>query len=142
MAIPAQRRRRLCRAPRAGRTSPKRACSARPRDYPVQQLIDRTLQRAGRREPPDLAFNYLETTIAMCEAGAGIAIVPSFTIASCLKHGVSIHPLIEPVVPVDFVQIVGRGRKLPAGAEEFNSFLKSYVAKWADAWTPALVRAA
>jgi DNA-binding transcriptional LysR family regulator len=109
---------------------------------PVQQLVERTLQGAGRREPIDLVFNYLETTIAMCEAGAGIAIVPSFTIPSCLEHKVSIHPLIDPVVPVEFIEIVGRGRKLTAGADEFHDFLKRFVAKWADAWSPALVRAA
>ena len=119
----------------------ERLLGASPED-PVQQLIERTLQRAGRREPTNLTFNFLDTTIAMCEAGAGIAIVPSFTIPSCLEHRVSIHPLVDPVVPVEFVQIVARGRKLPAGADDFNSFLKSYVAKWADAWTPALVRAA
>jgi DNA-binding transcriptional LysR family regulator len=113
-----------------------------PAEDPVQQLIERTLQRAGRRDPTDLAFNYLETTIAMCEAGAGIAIVPSFTIPSCLEHKVSIHPLVDPVVPVEFIEIVGRGRKLTPGADEFNDFLKRYVAKWADAWSPALVRAA
>ena len=113
-----------------------------PADDPVQQLIERTLQRCGRREPTDLAFNFLETTIAMAEAGAGIAVVPSFAVPSCIEHKLAIHPLVEPVVSVDFQQIMDRGRKLPPGAEEFNEFLKAYVAQWAGACAPALVRAA
>jgi len=38
---------------------------------PIQQLIDRNLQRFGRREPPDMVFDYFETQIAM--GGAGVA---------------------------------------------------------------------
>jgi DNA-binding transcriptional LysR family regulator len=113
-----------------------------PADNPVQQLIERTLQRAGRREPTDLMFNFLDTMIAMAEAGAGIAVMPSFAIHACGQHKVSMHPLVEPVVSIDFVQIMDRGRKLPPGAEEFNDFLKGYIAHWADVGTPVLVRAA
>ena len=39
--------------------------------------------------------------------------------------------LTNPVVTLDFYQITNRGRKLPAGAEEFTAFLKSYIARWA-----------
>jgi DNA-binding transcriptional LysR family regulator len=113
-----------------------------PVDNPVQQLIERTLQRAGRREPTDLIFNYLDTMIAMAETGAGIAVVPSFAVRACAEHNVSMHPLVEPALSIDFVQIMDRGRKLPPGADEFNDFLKRYIAQWADVGAPALVRAA
>src|SRR6195256_2521451 len=36
-----------------------------PPHNPIQQLIDRNLQRFGRREPPDMVFDYFETQIAM-----------------------------------------------------------------------------
>jgi hypothetical protein len=35
------------------------------------------------------------------------------------------------VVRFDFHMISRRGRQLPPGAEEFTSFLKSYIATWA-----------
>jgi len=39
--------------------------------------------------------------------------------------------LINPVVRFDFHLISSPGRELPPGADEFTSFLKSYVATWA-----------
>jgi hypothetical protein len=39
--------------------------------------------------------------------------------------------LINPVVPLDFSQIRLGGRKLPPVAEDFTSFLQSYIASWA-----------
>jgi hypothetical protein len=45
-------------------------------------------------------------------------------------------PLTDPVVPVDLYEIADRGRRLPAGTEEFNEFLKGYIAQWADEPSP------
>ena len=39
--------------------------------------------------------------------------------------------LIEPVITLEFHEISHRGRKLPEGAAEFSTFLKSYIAGWA-----------
>jgi len=39
--------------------------------------------------------------------------------------------LINPAVPLDFSQIRLGGRKLPSVAEDFTSFLQSYIASWA-----------
>ena len=39
--------------------------------------------------------------------------------------------LISPVVRIEFHLISNRAKKLPPGAEEFTSFLKSYIATWA-----------
>jgi hypothetical protein len=39
--------------------------------------------------------------------------------------------LVNPAVNMEFHQISNRGKKLPPEAEEFTSFLKSYVARWA-----------
>jgi DNA-binding transcriptional LysR family regulator len=113
-------------------------------ENPVQQLVDRNLQRLGRRDPPDLLFNYMETIIAMAAVGAGVAVVPSFAIPACRDHKLAISPLEDPVVPVDLYEITDRGRKLPPGAAEFNDFLKGYIAQWAEpcAPTPGFARAA
>ena len=39
--------------------------------------------------------------------------------------------LVNPVVNLDFCWISNRGKKLPRGADDFTSFLKSYTARWA-----------
>jgi len=104
-----------------------------PSQNPVQQLVERTLQRFGRRKPPELVLNYMETIIAMVEARAGVAVIPSFAAPACRSERIAMSPLAEPVVPVDLFQIVDRGRKLPQGTAQFNEFLKGYIAQWAAA---------
>ena len=114
-----------------------------PADNPVQQLVERHLQRIGRRDPPDLVFNYLETIIAMVAVNAGVAVIPSFAAPACRDHKLAIWPLEDPLVPVDLYEITDRGRKLPPGAAEFNDFLKGYIAQWAEpSPTPDFARAA
>ena len=138
---PATEAARLARAPRWDDLVDRRLLGGSPED-PIQQLIDRQLQRLGRRDEPEMRFNYFETQIAMVEAGAGIAVIPSFCIPACREHGVAMSPLTDPVVPVDLYQIASRGRKLPAGAEDFTAFLTSYIAEWAQPWSPAVIQAA
>jgi len=113
-----------------------------PPDNPIQQLIDRHLQRLGRRTAPELTFNYFETQIAMVETGAGVAVMPTFAIPACRGHKVRMHPLTDPVIPVDLFQIVNRGRKLPPAADGFTAFLKQYLAGWAEPWSPGFEQAA
>jgi DNA-binding transcriptional LysR family regulator len=107
-----------------------------PPDNPLQHLVERTLLRFGRREAPDMVFNYMETIIATVAAGAGVAVVPSFAVPACREYKVAMWPLTDPVVPVDLYQIADRGRRLPAGTEEFNEFLKGYIAQWAAEPSP------
>ncbi len=97
----------------------------------VQDFIDKHLARLRIKLLPQATFNYLDTLIAMVEAGEGIAIVPSFVIPACRTRRVAISKLINPVVNLDFSRISLRGRKLPSGAEEFASFLQGYIARWA-----------
>jgi LysR family carnitine catabolism transcriptional activator len=78
-----------------------------------------------------MVLNALDTQIAMVEAGEGIAVIPSFGLPACRNRKVVMIRLINPVVTLDFHQIRNRGRKLPPAAEEFTSFLKSYIARWA-----------
>jgi DNA-binding transcriptional LysR family regulator len=113
-----------------------------PPDNPIQQLVDRQLLRAGRHKPPEMRFHYYETYIAMVEAGAGVAVLPSFCHPGCRGHKVAMVPLVDPVVAVDFYQITSRGRPLPAGAEEFTRVLQGYIAELAQSWSSAGVRTA
>jgi DNA-binding transcriptional LysR family regulator len=97
----------------------------------VQQFIDKHLARAGVFVHPRAMFNYLDTMIAMVEAGEGIAVIPSFALPACRNRKVVMSRLINPVVNLDFSRISLRGNKLPPGADDFTTFLQGYIARWA-----------
>jgi LysR family transcriptional regulator, carnitine catabolism transcriptional activator len=100
-------------------------------DNLVQDFIDKHLARAHVVVHPRATFNHLDTMIAMVEAGEGIAIIPSFGLPACRNRKVVMSRLINPVVNVDFARISLRGKKLPAGADDFTTFLQGYIARWA-----------
>ena len=100
-------------------------------DHPHQQLIDQHLARAGVKVQTGATVNLLDTQIALVEADEGIAIIPSFGMPACRNRKVVMTPLINPVVRFEFHLISRRGKELPPGADEFTSFLKSYIATWA-----------
>jgi LysR family carnitine catabolism transcriptional activator len=100
-------------------------------EHPHQQLIDKHLARAGVKVRIGSIVNLLDTQIALVEAEEGIAIVPSFGMPACRNRKVVMTQLINPVVRFDFHLISNRGREPPPGADEFASFLKSYIATWA-----------
>jgi LysR family transcriptional regulator, carnitine catabolism transcriptional activator len=97
--------------------------------HPHQQ--DKHLAQAGVRVQIGSIVNLLDTQIALVEAEEGIAIIPSFGMAACRNRKVTMSQLINPVVRFDFHLISSRDRELPPGADEFTSFLKSYIATWA-----------
>jgi DNA-binding transcriptional LysR family regulator len=99
--------------------------------HPHQQLIDKNLAQAGVKVQAGPIVNLLDTQIALVEAEEGIAIIPSFGMPACRDRKITTSQLINPVVRFDFHMISRRGRDLPPGAEEFTSFLKSYIATWA-----------
>ncbi|HEV2420840.1 MAG TPA: LysR family transcriptional regulator [Candidatus Acidoferrales bacterium] len=98
---------------------------------PMQQFIDRNLMKTGTSYQPSLVVNYLFTQIAMVEAGAGIAVVPSLALPECRNRGLLMSSLVNPTVHLDFYQIRKGGRKLSPVAEEFTAFLKNYIVEWA-----------
>ncbi len=102
-----------------------------PPTNPLQQLVNKRLSQAGIVPPRNLVLNFLDTQIAMVEAGEGMAIIPSFALPACRKRRVAVSRLIDPVVALDFYQIRSRGRKVPPCSADFASFLQSYVARWA-----------
>jgi DNA-binding transcriptional LysR family regulator len=97
----------------------------------VQQFIDRHLARAGVFVHPRAVFNYLDTMIAMVEAGEGNAVIPSFVLPACRNRKVVMSKLINPAVNLDLCRISLRGKRLPPGADDFTSFLQAYIARWA-----------
>jgi len=102
-----------------------------PPSIPLQQLVDKHLAKAGVAYQPHLTVNYLNTQIAMVEAEEGVAIIPSYGQLACRDRSITISRLVNPVVHLDSFQIRHAGRKLPPVAEEFTSFLQSYIARWA-----------
>lgn len=104
---------------------------SQPRSLPLQQFIDKHLAGAGVVYQPALVVNYINTQIAMVEIGEGMAIIPSFGQLACRDRKVVMSRLVNPVVHVDICQVRRAGKKLPAIADEFTSFLQSHVAGWA-----------
>ena len=99
--------------------------------HPHQELIEKHLAQARVTVQIGSVVNLLDTQIALAEAEEGIAIIPSFGMPACRNRRVAVSQLINPVARFDFHLISSRGRSLPPGADEFTSFLKSYVATWA-----------
>ena len=99
--------------------------------HPHQQLIDKHLAQAGVRVQIGSVVNLLDTQIALVEAEEGIAIIPSFGLPACRNRKVVTSRLVDPMASFEFHLISNRGKELPAGANEFTAFLKSYIATWA-----------
>jgi DNA-binding transcriptional LysR family regulator len=100
-----------------------------PPHFPLRELVDEHLQRAGRHAQPDVVCNYLETQLAMVEVGAGVAVVPSFVLQACEKRAIVVHRLVDPEVWGNIYWLASAARNLPAGSEGFNSFLRDYIGK-------------
>ena len=96
-----------------------------------QQLIDKHLGQAGVLPQPAMVVNLVDTQIALVEAGEGIAIIPSFCLPACRNRKVVTSRLINPRVTLDLHQIRHLGRKLSPVADEFTTFLQSYIGSWA-----------
>jgi LysR family transcriptional regulator, carnitine catabolism transcriptional activator len=100
--------------------------------YPLQQVIDKHLARAGVVQHPALVLGSLTTVLGMVEAGHGVGIIPSYWLGACEGRAVVASRLTNPVVRLDFQQIQQAGRKLSPIAEEFISFLQGYMVNWAE----------
>jgi DNA-binding transcriptional LysR family regulator len=105
-----------------------------PGDYSIQQLVDEQLARVGRRAPPEMVCNYLETQIAMVEIGSGMAVVPAFAAAACASRRLAVHTIVDPVVTGDLYAIAARARKPSRAAHVFTAFLRSYFGELAEQW--------
>ena len=87
--------------------------------------------KAGIAYHPGLVVNFLSTQIAMWKLGKESRSSPhsrsrNAAIAACSRVASFI-----PRVHLDFYQIRRGGRTLAPAAEEFTSFLQTYVPRWA-----------
>jgi LysR family carnitine catabolism transcriptional activator len=80
-----------------------------PAGNPVQAVIERHLTTAGRSHEERSVMNFLGTIIAMVEAGLGHAVVPSFVLQECLRHGLGVAMLVDPAVRLDLFVVSRRG---------------------------------
>ena len=100
-----------------------------PQDNPIQALIDDQLGRLGRGHEERPAMNLLGTLIGMVRAGVGHAVVPSFALDECLRHGLSIALLVEPAVTLDLFLVTRRGTHAKPAAQAFAAALQQAAAR-------------
>lgn len=92
-----------------------------PQDNPIQVLIEKHLGRAQEDRP---RMNLIGTLMGMVHAGHGHAIVPSFALEECLRHGLSVAMLIEPAVHLDLYLVSRRGAQAKPVVADFADALR------------------
>ena len=142
LICPAAGARRLPVEVRWGDVAALRLVGLRAEHHPVQEPVREQLARAGRTEPPDVTCNFLETQIAMVEAGVGAAVIPSTAVSACAKRKVTMHSIVDPVVRTDFCWVSNSAHELSQNAEDFGEFLRGYLTHIADLGPRVAVRAA
>lgn len=100
-----------------------------PTDNPIQALIEKHLGRLGRELEERPRMNLIGTLIAMVHAGHGHAVVPSFALDECLRHGLSVAMLVEPAVHLDLYLVTRRGGQPKPAAVDFAAALKRAAAR-------------
>lgn len=95
-----------------------------PPDNPIQALIDAHLAQIGRAHEERPAMNLIGTLIGMVQAGVGHAVVPTFALDECLRHGLSVSLLVEPAVSLDLFLVSRRGTQPKPAASAFAAALQ------------------
>lgn len=95
-----------------------------PEDNPIQAVIDTHLAAIGRAHEERPTMNLIGTLIGMVRAGLGHAIVPSFALDECLRHGLGASMLTAPTVDIDLFLVSRRGARPKAAAQAFAAALK------------------
>jgi DNA-binding transcriptional LysR family regulator len=94
---------------------------ALPTQNPIQQLVQAHLPAAAGAAGP--SYNHLHTLLAMVEARAGEAVLPSFVRAAASRYQVALRVLTRPKVDVEFYEITKSGRPRSALLAEFSECL-------------------
>lgn len=92
-----------------------------PTDNPIQTLIEKHLSRPHEERP---RMNLIGTLIGMVHAGHGHAVIPSFALEECLRHGLNIAMLVDPVAHLDLYLVSRRGASMKHAARDFAESLK------------------
>lgn len=105
-------------------------------DNPIQKLVDaqlRGIETVPSRSGP---LQNIQTIIALVEAGHGEAVLPSFVAPACQRYEVTIQPLVDPVIPIDFFVVSKKGwqkTELAAGlVNEFGEHFRQIARAVAD----------
>ena len=96
-----------------------------PADNPIQLLVETHLARIQTSSAQRQALNFIGTVIAMVRAGMGHAIIPSFAIEECKRHGLQISMLKKPVAHLDLYLVSRRGNRPKTTSVDFASRLKT-----------------
>ncbi|VCU67968.1 HTH-type transcriptional regulator CynR [Pigmentiphaga humi] len=96
-----------------------------PQSSPIQQLVEKQLQKCGLNRPVHGQFNHIETVVAMAAAGAGGAVVPAFAWGKCAHYGIEGAFIGEPNVTVDFYLTTARGKLAPESVKELSDVLSA-----------------
>jgi DNA-binding transcriptional LysR family regulator len=72
------------------------------------------------------------TVIAMVRAGMGHAIIPSFALEECKRHGLQISMLKKPVAHLDLYLVSRRGNRPKTSSVDFATLLKMAAVKLAS----------
>ncbi|MBI5278256.1 MAG: LysR family transcriptional regulator [Burkholderiales bacterium] len=81
-----------------------------PNDNPIQKLVDAQLRALEITTRRTAALQNIQAIIAMVEAGHGVAALPGFVVPACARYDVTVHALVEPVVPIEFFAVSMKGR--------------------------------
>ncbi|MES2184587.1 MAG: LysR family transcriptional regulator [Pseudomonadota bacterium] len=93
-----------------------------PVDNPIQRLVDQHLAVVGRANEARRTFQHLHTILAMVEARAGCALLPSFIASAACRYRVG-SVLVQPRVPIEFFEISKSGRDRSPQVEAFGRHL-------------------
>ncbi|WGS50741.1 LysR family transcriptional regulator [Paraburkholderia sp. D15] len=94
-----------------------------PPGNPVRELVDKHLRERNVGTAGHITVGHLETAIAFAEAGMGIAVMPSMVLGACRRYKVQIHPLVNPVVQIDYYAITTTGGRDLATVRRFADVL-------------------
>jgi DNA-binding transcriptional LysR family regulator len=81
-----------------------------PNNNPIQKLVDTQLRALEITPRWTAALQNIQAMISMVEAGHGMAALPGFVVPACARYDVTVHTLVEPVVPVEFFAVSMKGR--------------------------------
>ncbi|CAN7212070.1 LysR family transcriptional regulator [Acidovorax sp. LjRoot117] len=95
-----------------------------PSDNPIQVVIEKQLSQLGRVHDERPRMNLMGTIIGMVRAGRGHAVIPSFALEECLRQGLAVAMLREPVTYLDLYLVSERGTQPKPAALAFAAALK------------------
>lgn len=102
-----------------------------PPDNPIQSLVESHLVQIGRSPGQRQSVHFIGTLIAMVRAGLGHAVIPSFAIDECKRHGLEINMLSDPEVYLDLYLVSRRGTRPKSSALEFAARIEAAAMKLA-----------